>query len=96
MSAKTYKGNKPEDPRWSQIGEFEDDVRWFVFVRENDDSPWLSVKVVADGRAKKKGNYWLGWNGSRFAQRSDVNPLMSQRPNLYGYVEALMSAYDLL
>jgi hypothetical protein len=67
-----------------------------VFVRENANSEWLSVKVVADGRAPNKANYWLGWNGKRFAQQGDGFTIMQQRQTLLGSVKTLMEALDLL
>jgi len=96
MTGKNYRGNKPHGDGWELVGTVEDDLRWFVFVRENANSEWLSVKVVADGKAPNKAIYWLGWNGKRFAQQGDGFTIMQQRQTLFGNVKALMEAFDLL
>jgi hypothetical protein len=96
MTGKNYRGNKPDGDGWEIVGAVEDDLRWLVFVRENANSEWLSVKVVADGRAPNKANYWLGWNGKRFAQQGDGFTIMQQRQTLLGSVKTLMEALDLL
>jgi hypothetical protein len=87
MSVKNYSGKKPRASGWREAGVVEGDVRWLVFVRENSDSEWTTVKVVADGRAPAKANYWLGWNGSRFGRHADLVSLAQQRPAVLEGVE---------
>lgn len=97
--AKRYSGKKPRDDCWRQIGTVEDKPDWLVFIRPATDSDWMSVKVVADGRAVGKANYWLGWNGSRFSRQADLVLLMD-RPKVLQGVEHLLrdetSGLDLL
>lgn len=88
MSVKKYTGKKPRAACWSQIGVIEDDVRWLVFVRP--DGEWMTVKVVADGRAPAKANYWLGWNGSRFGRHADLVSLAQQRPAVLEGLERVL------
>jgi hypothetical protein len=81
-----YRGKPPRTEGWEQIAQIEDDVRWFVFVKDSPDSEWITVKLVADGRVPCKANYWLGWNGLRWARHGDLVALM-RRPSLLAEVE---------
>jgi hypothetical protein len=78
------------------IGDIEQDGCWRMFVKENADNGWASVKVVADGRARGKANYWLGWDGRRFANFKDTLALMQHRPELLKAVERMLDGYSLL
>jgi hypothetical protein len=95
MTQKMYKGKKPRTGGWEQIGEVENDCRWFVFVKDNPDSEWMTVKVVAADRAPSKANYWLGWNGKHFANFKDMLALVQHRPELLRAVERMLEGYDL-
>ena len=95
MTERKYKGKKPRTEGWEQIAAIEDEVRWLVFVKDNPDNEWITVKVVADGRVPFKANYWLGWNGKRFAQVQDTFAIMQRRPELLKVVERLIDGYDL-
>ena len=90
MAVKNYTGKKPRPAGWREVGVVEDDARWLVFVRENADSEWLTVKVVVDGRAPTKANYWLGWNGLRFGRHADLVSLAQQRPAVLEGVERVL------
>lgn len=96
MTERKYKGKKPRTEGWEQIAAIEDEVRWLVFVKDNPDSEWMTVKVVADGRAQGKANYWLGWNGKHFANFKDMLALVQHRPELLREVGRLIAGYDLL
>ena len=96
MNDKMYKGKPPRSEGWERIGAIEQDVRWLVFVRQNADTDWLTAKVVADGRAQGKANYWLGWNGKRFAQQTDAFSIVQQRPELLEAVEQMLEGYALI
>lgn len=84
---KNYSGKKPRTAGWREVGVVEGDVRWLVFVRENADNEWVTVKVVADGQAPAKANYWLGWNGSRFGRHADLIAIAHQRSAVLAGVE---------
>jgi hypothetical protein len=96
MTDRMYRGKRPRTEGWEHIASIEDDVRWLVFVKDNPDNEWLTVKVVADGRVPFKANYWLGWNGKRFAQVQDTFAIMQRRPELLKVVERLIDGYSLL
>jgi hypothetical protein len=74
-----------------QIGVVQDGVEWLVYMRPGSGNGWDSVKVVANGRAPTKANYWLGWNGSRFASQHGLVMLL-KRPVLAAGVEKLLVA----
>jgi hypothetical protein len=86
---KRYLGNKPKTDDWNFLGSVEADGNWFVYVRPDPSSEWTSVKVVADGRAQGKANYWLGWNGQRFSRHADL-PLLLNRSVLARAVEDML------
>lgn len=95
MTEKMYKGKKPRTSGWEQIGEVENDCRWLVFVKDSPDSEWMTVKVVAVDRAPSKANYWLGWNGKRFAQQQDAFAIMQHRPELLRAAERMLEGHSL-
>jgi len=89
MVVKNYTGKKPRAAGWLEIGAVEGDgCRWLVFVRPDDE--WSTVKVVADGRAPTKANYWLGWNGFRFSRATDLAILAQHRPAVLEAVERML------
>jgi hypothetical protein len=87
--AKRYLGHKPKTDDWDFLGPIEADGKWLVYIRPDQESEWSSVKVVADGRAVGKANYWLGWNGHRFSRQSDL-PLLLLRSSLAKAVEDML------
>jgi hypothetical protein len=50
------------------------------------------VKVSAVGRAPRKANYWLSWDGKKFARGKDIAIMASGRPKLLAAVHALFAA----
>jgi hypothetical protein len=96
MSEKLYVGNRPRSDGWGLVAEIKGEVRWLVFVRQGSSSDWLSLKIVADGCAPSKANYWLGWNGTRFSQKRDTEMLAEHRPELFKAVERFAEGYSLL
>jgi hypothetical protein len=96
VSEKIYAGNRPSAQGWELAGKIEADVCWLVFVKQAEGSSWLQAKVVADGYATSKANYWLGWNGARFSQKRDTEMLAEYRPELLHKVERMLEGYSLL
>lgn len=93
---KMYTGKPPKTEGWNKLGVIEHGGRWFVFVKEGNESEWLTAKIVSDGRALSKANYWLGWNGKRFNQQQDTFAMLQQRPELMHKVERMLEGYSLL
>lgn len=70
-----------------------DGALWLVAKRKKptNDTDWRMVKVSAVGRAPRKANYWLSWDGKRFARGKDIAIMASGRPKLLAAVHALFA-----
>lgn len=82
--AKMYQGNhEDESTGWEVLGSVgkSDDVNWVAY-RQRRESEWDYIKVVAEGKAHGKANYWLSWNGSRFGMGGDFFKMMQHRHEL--------------
>lgn len=85
-------GNDP-DPRtgWEQVGVISDgDARFKVFVRPKTPQGWISVKLSAADPILGKANYWIGWNGARWASNADGRLLQTSHPELLIDVRTLL------
>lgn len=71
-----------------------DGALWLVAKRKNptNNTDWRMVKVSAVGRAPRKANYWLSWDGKKFARGKDIAIMASGRPKLLAAVHALFAA----
>lgn len=78
------RGIHPVSEDWSLLAELTTGAKtlWLVYVR-HDPSGWTNIKIAAKAKAGRKANYWLGWNGERFARGRDLEFLMTHRPSLY-------------
>jgi len=79
--AKQYTGNRP---RWHTSTTAHTDLtnRWRLYFKTKSNSDWWKVKLAAITPQPKKANYWLFWNGCRFAENSDFKALREQQPQL--------------
>ena len=95
MQPKTYSGNIPHGSQWSIVGTCKDSdmTKWLIFRATQEHSQeWVTVKVVAHGRAQNKANYWFGENlktGSISSTR-DMQNMQKNRPHLYAQVVAIL------
>lgn len=91
---RTYIGNhESEETGWIRIGNVEEEhgLEWTLYSKAQPNSDgWDYVKVVAAGRAAKKANYWLSWNGRRFATGRDFVNLNQHRKALSDMVLSFM------
>ena len=91
----TFKGNLPQaDEGWMRIGGCKDSdkVEWIVFRRAQEHTPdWATYKVVANGRASAKANYWLVRNDKtgQIGFARDYVYMRDNRPALHAQVEAI-------
>lgn len=91
-----YAGNVP-DPNegWVHVGTCRDadGIEWLVFSKSQDHTPdWCTYKVVANGYAANKANYWLARNKvtGRFGFARDYICMLETRPELHEQVEAII------
>lgn len=93
---KLYQGKKPDKSKgWKQIGTFVDlsDIEWFVYEqKQNHSDEWLTYKIVANGKAINKANYWLARNSKTKAVgfARDMATMKEHRPELFFYFDHLM------
>lgn len=92
---KMYVGKMPETgDGWSYVGlcKDADSVEWMVFRKPQEHTPdWATYKIVANGRARNKANYWLVRN-SRTGQigfARDYVFMRDNRPELHEQVELI-------
>ena len=96
MRRKLYLGNAPSaDEGWDRIGSYLDDdgIEWLAFVKAQDHSPdWRTVKIVANGRAELKANYWLAKNIStgQIGYARDYVLMRDNRPQLHARIESML------
>ena len=93
---KRYAGNPPADGEgWSKVGKCLDaeSVEWLVFSKAQKHTPdWLTYKIVANGRARDKANYWLARNKltGQIGFARDFICMRETRPELHEQVEAII------
>lgn len=78
---------------------------WKLYHRETRDSgvwrnlvlraPWKAVRGRGKGHPKDKLKevFWLGWNGRRFADRSDYQILCNHHPEIEKRTEQFLKLY---
>ena len=83
-----FRGNAPVTDEWMHLHSFHhEDLDWSLFFRVRDQSGWISGKLVVDGKAPRKANYWIGWRDGRLARTRDAGTLYTGRQELYEQVE---------
>jgi hypothetical protein len=85
---KMQKGRIPtQDDGWQFDCELDDgEMSWALYIKPQDHSQdWITLKLVANGKAERKANYWFCYNVNedRFGFGRDVMSLQKHRPNLY-------------
>jgi hypothetical protein len=81
-SGRMYQGNDPGlDWECMEILE-EGGTEWYLYRREGASDDWQSMKLVAQGKALRKANYWFGWNGKRTNNSRDWMTLGGHRAEL--------------
>jgi hypothetical protein len=49
---------------------------------------WIDFVLRHDDERFRKYSYWGGWNGQRFARKTDMQRLVNQHPEIYQWLEA--------
>jgi hypothetical protein len=90
---KMYAGNVPRlSSGWKLIWDCVDgdNVEWLIFSKSQSHSPdWVTIKVVANGWARNKANYWMAKNikTGKVGYAKDYAVMRESRPGLYTQVE---------
>jgi hypothetical protein len=74
----------------------DDGTEWCVFIKpQNHSDEWFTVKIVANGRAPYKANYWLvtNINTGQIGYARDYAVMRENRPSLHDYVELILIEY---
>lgn len=96
MRMKTvWKGAAPKGSGWQLAGTVSDGVKWAVWLRDGGNG-WVTVKLAAAGTVRGKANYWMGWNGARFARTVDYEALKARRPDLVEPLKDVLRAMTLI
>ena len=94
--SKKYAGNVPDQNEgWMHIGTCRDadGMEWLVFSKsQKHTQDWRTFKIVANGHAANKANYWLTGNKltGQIGLSRDLIYMRSGRPELYAQVEAII------
>lgn len=82
---------------WLEVGSWRDEgeggLEWVVFEKPQPHDPsWSTVKVVANGLALKKANYWFTHqDGGKTGFAKDLRLMAEGRPWLYRYLRGVFS-----
>lgn len=92
---KLRKGNRPEGPGWLFKSILVGAIEWEVCYRvANAGVSWTEVKLAAKAPAPYKGNFYMKWNGTRFANSRDAEILASQHKELHDAAIKLLTSLD--
>ena len=92
---KMYKGNIPDTSEgWDEIDRCmdKDSVEWILFSKKQDhDKNWWNIKIVANGRASSKANYWLAINikTGQLGFSRDYVYMRENRTELHAQIETI-------
>ena len=93
---KFYQGKKPDESKcWELINSFIDsfNIEWLIYEQKQKHSDeWLTYKVVANGKAINKANYWFARNikTKQIGFARDMATMKEYKPDLFIYVNDLM------
>lgn len=81
---------------WSAVGVWREGecVNWLVFVQpQKNNTEWRTYKVVAQGRAENKANYWFVMNltTGQIGYGRDYKLLREHRPKLYEHLQLVLA-----
>lgn len=84
--ARTFSGTAPKDG--VLVAENE---QWAIYDRLRPSGKWSAIKIVSKKPRAIKANYWLGWDGERFAKNRDYRLLAANRPEVARWAEQLLA-----
>ena len=72
-------------------------MEWLVFSKSQEHTPdWRTYKIVANGRAANKANYWTARNKmtGQIGFARDYIRMRETRPQLHAQVEAIIKGEE--
>lgn len=85
--SRRYLGNPGEESEgWSLVGCIGklEKSNWVAYSKKQpSDGEWDYIKLSSLAPVPYKANYWLSWNGERFAKGGDIIKMIEHRPELY-------------
>ena len=91
---RSARGGRPSE-EWTFLTTVSDETgKWTLHTKPQTNPAWAYVKVWADGWRKGKANYWLSWDGKRFAAIGDFVRMVEDRPELLDHVRDAMVEYE--
>lgn len=88
--ARKFKGHAPLGEGYVVLGRARADGEWLVYGKIKPGEVWMTVKVAAAQPRERKANFWIGWDGRRFAQHKDVVTMLQHHPELAKAVEDVL------
>lgn len=92
---KLYVGNLPSvENGWRKLGVcIDNNVEWLIFSKPQHHSiDWRTYKIVANGKALNKANYWMVRNNAtgQLGFIRDYAHMRTTRPELHAKVEQMI------
>lgn len=91
---KSYAGHEPPaEDGWKDVGMVPGrklrNSYWRIFARRRDGvEGWIMIKIFSEEKVKHKANFWLDWNGERFACRGDFLKILNNFPAMASRIKA--------
>jgi hypothetical protein len=80
VAKRFFDGNHPdEDSGWIRIGQIKREEFDLSVYTKGWSNGWKSIKLVSNKRTPNKANYWLGWDGNRFANSGDYRKMVEHK-----------------
>jgi hypothetical protein len=66
---------------------------YFGYDREIIYGDWVRLKLEARDIKRRKSDWWLSWNGVRFARSHDSELLVKQHPEIHDWLVFVLSGF---
>lgn len=90
---RSFRGNIPKEDHWQMADSITDaqGVDWMIwFHLKAMDQGYINFKIVADGEAKRKANYWIAKNRGGGSISRDLTIMKENNPDLFKAVSVCM------
>jgi hypothetical protein len=86
MSNQYFLGNPPA---YGEV--IVENEKWELYDRFKQNGDWSAFKLVSKEPRLHKANYWIGWNGERFARNRDFCNLEANAPDVVEWLTKELS-----